>query len=394
MTSPQVPQDDPGDQSTNPEADGTVGVSELFQNLSPFGPPPSADEAFPPAMRPVPPPPPPPLPTAGRDLYPAPEPPRRRRSVVFLASTAAVALAGTGGVAAYASAHKTVTLDVDGKVSRVETFQGDVADLLVDEGIEVTGRDVVTPGTEGALHDGGRVVVRYSHHVTVRADGERRTAWVAAVDADQALATLSEGSRDVVLLPTRADGRVSLPMRLDADGPVNLVVGGQKRQVPDGAATLDELLAERAVTVDGDDRIRVEREASARPGAPTLSIVIEQVQTSIDQTVTSLPFRTLTAPDPDRFEDLAPYRATKGAAGERITSWDVTTVDGKVVDKEKLSTWVARAPVDEVILYGTKARPDPKPTPKPEPSSEPKPKPAKPKPGPKPEKPAPKSEPD
>jgi hypothetical protein len=78
----------------------------------------------------------------------------------------------------------------------------------------------------------------------------------------------------------------------------------------------------------------------------------------------------VTATDPNHYEDLAPYLATEGAVGKRVTSWDITRIDGKVVDKEKLNSWVAQAPVDKVIMYGTKARPEPEPKPKPKPDSE------------------------
>ncbi|GAB2468752.1 hypothetical protein GCM10027063_06420 [Promicromonospora xylanilytica] len=396
MTSPHPAQGSPSNSVINPEVDGDVGITELF------GPPPPADEVFPAAMfaaagteagvmsdvmaslppghpsgpMPVvavdgtvlgPPPPPPPPPP------PEPEPPRRRRAVAVLASVALVAIAGTGGVAAYGAAHKTVTLDVDGTVTTVETFQGDVADLLTDEGVEVSGRDSVTPSLDGTLREGGTVVVRYGHKVTLRADGERRTAWVTALDADEALAGLSEGADEVVLLPARADGTVTLPLRLDADSPVNLVVRGKTQQVADGDVMLDELLAAQDVSVDGDDRVAVERDRAAEAGAPTLTVVVTEVQSVIEETSSELPFDTVTATDPNHYADLGPYVASEGAVGKRVTSWDVTKVDGKVVDKEKLNSWVAQAPVDRVIMYGTKERPEPEPEPKPKPKSESKP---------------------
>jgi uncharacterized protein YabE (DUF348 family) len=411
VTLPHPAQGSPSDSLINPEVDGDVGITEHFTQhftehlTEPIGPPPLAEEVFPAAMfavsnaevmaslppghpsgpmpvvaageadvmtAPLPPPPPPP-----------PEPPKRRRAGL-LVSAAAVVLVGSGGAAAYAAAHKTVTLDVDGEVTTVETFEGDVADLLAGEGVEVTGRDAVTPGVDGALREGSTVVVRYGHQVTLRADGERRTAWVTALDADQALATLANQGDDVVLVPSRSGASVTLPMRLDLDGPVRLVVGGEVRQVADGAVPLDELLAANEVRVDGDDRITVERGRPDSPGAATLTVVVQKVQTSIEETVSEVPFETVTAADPNRYEDLGPYLATDGVVGKRVTSWDVTTIDGKVVDKEQLSTWVAKRPVDEVIMYGTKARPEPEPEPKPKPKPKPESK-TDPKPEPKPD---------
>jgi uncharacterized protein YabE (DUF348 family) len=290
--------------------------------------------------------------------------------VVVLVGLVVVTLACAGGVAVYGAAHKTVTLDVDGKITSVETFEGDVADLLTDQGVEVTGRDAVTPGLDGALREGGAVLVRYAHKVTLRADGERRTAWVAALDADEALAQLSQDADEVILVPTRVEGRVTLPMRLDADGPVHLVVNGEAQRVAEGSVQLDELLAAQKVAVDTDDRVVVVHRQVAGQSAPTLTVVVKEVKASIEETVSRIPFETVTATDPDHYADQGPYLATEGADGKRVTSWDVTRIDGEVVSKEKLNSWVAQAPVDKVIMYGTKERPKPKPEPKPKSKSE------------------------
>lgn len=378
MTSPHLVHGTPSDQPVNPEADGDVGVTEIF------GPPPPADEATPAAVtaaagaqagpRPGAPPAAADIPTVVPAVAPPSPPPpsssarqRRHRGAALLAGAAAVAVVGAGGITAYASAHKTVTLDVDGKVTTVQTFQGDVAGLLVDEGVRVTKRDAVTPGTDGALRDGGMVVVRYGHQVTLEVDGKRRTTWVAALDADQALAKLSERAGDVALVPSRSGGRVTLPMRLDADSPVNLVVGGETRRVADGAAELGEMLAENDVTVDADDKVTVERGQPVSPGEATLTVVVKRVETRVERTVTRLPFHRVEAADPDRFEDLGSYVATEGVPGKRVTSWDVTRVDGKVVDRDRLSSKVERKPVDEVVVHGTKQRPAPEPEPEPAP---------------------------
>jgi len=386
VTSPHPAQGSPGNSLIDSGVSGDGDLDEPF-----FGPPPPSEEVFPAAMftvagsttpdgmsyataglppghpsGPMPvvtvdhvgvataPPPPPPPPPA--------EPPRRRRAAL-LVSTAVVVLVGAGA-ATYAAAHKTVTLDVDGEVTTVQTFQGDVSGLLADEGVEVSGRDAVTPAADGALREGGTVVVRTAHQVSLRVDGERRTAWVTALDADEALDTLSAQGDDVVLLPKRSEGTATLPIRLTTDAPVNLVVGGKVQRFADGGVALDELLAAQDVRVDGDDRISLVRGLPGRANGVTLTVVVQKVQASIKETVSEIPYETVTATDPNHYADLGPYLATEGAVGKRVTSWDVITIDGKVVEKEELNSWVAEPPVNRVIMYGSKARPEPKPAPK------------------------------
>jgi hypothetical protein len=142
------------------------------------------------------------------------------------------------------------------------------------------------------------------------------------------------------------------------------------QRVENGAMPLDALLAEHDVRVDGDDRITVERGLRDRPNGTTLTVVVQKVQTSIKETVSDIPYETVTATDPNHYEDLGPYLATDGVVGKRVTSWDVITIDGRVVGKEKLNSWVAEAPVNKVIMYGSKARPAPEPEPKPTPKGD------------------------
>ena len=125
------------------------------------------------------------------------------------------------------------------------------------------------------------------------------------------------------------------------------------------------------MSVDRDDRVFVERGPADGADGPALTVVVQEVQSSIEETESELPFETVTATDPDHYEDLGPYVATDGAVGKRVTSWDVTKIDGKVVDREKLNSWVAQAPVDKVIMYGSKARPAPEPEPEPRSTAEP-----------------------
>ncbi|HEV6954727.1 MAG TPA: G5 domain-containing protein [Promicromonospora sp.] len=390
MTSPPPAQGSPSD-AFLPEADLPVGRTETFPGVESFGPPPRPEEVFPAAMFVVPdtaaeaetavsevmadlppghpsgpmpvvpvadlgavpvlPPPPPPP--------PEPVPPRRRGTVAVLVAVAVVLAAG-GGAAAYTVAHKTVTLDVDGEVRTVETFQGDVGDMLTGEGVAVSTRDEVTPGLDGALRDGGTVVVRTAHELTYRADGERRRAWVAALDVDQALARLPRDGERVVLVPERGAGTAALPLPLDEDGPVVLVAGGEKREVANGAVPLDALLAAHDVRVDGDDVVLVAHRDEGDRG-PVVTVVVRDVRSTIEETRKKIPYTTVTATDPDRFRDLGPYVARAGVPGVRVTSWDVTRVDGKLVEREKLNSWVARQPVDRLVMYGGKARPAPEP---------------------------------
>ncbi|MCK9794784.1 transglycosylase family protein [Isoptericola sp. 4D.3] len=290
----------------------------------------------------------------------------RRRRLPLIAGLAAGALVLAGGAAtAYETARKSVTLDVDGETKTVETFSGSVAGLLDAQGVEVDGRDAVTPGTDAALRDGSQVVVRYGHELTVDVDGEQDDVWVTALDAEEALRGLDARGSDVALIASRSGDRASLPLRLDADQPVAVVADGTTTVVDDGSVGLEAILQGLGLSADKDDRVFVERQAAKAEGDPAVRIVIERVDTKKVTKKVAVDHKSRTEKDADRYADLGSKVAQEGKDGERTLTYRVTTVDGDVVAKKKLSDKVTTKPVTEVVVEGTKERPEPEPEPAP-----------------------------
>jgi resuscitation-promoting factor RpfB len=280
---------------------------------------------------------------------------RRRRRWPLVAGATALVLVATGAVA-YGSATKTVDLDVDGEVTTVSTRAGSVEGLLAQEGVEVTGRDLVAPAAETALTDGSDVVVRFGRQVTVQADGQPSDVWVTALDAQEALTALADRGADVRLVASRssADGRAALPLRLDADGPVSVVADGHATVAPDGSIGVDAVLDQQGVVLGEHDRVSVTHDAAADPA---VSVVVQRVAVADVPTVTPIPFETSVQADPNLYEDEAPRVAQEGADGARTVVERVTTVDGVEESRELVSDGVTAEPVAKVVTQGAKKRP-------------------------------------
>ena len=112
--------------------------------------------------------------------------PRSPRRTIVVAGALLLILGSSG--AAYAQAHKTVTIDVDGTVSTLTTFAGSVDGVLHDRHIGLTARDTVAPSTGTALSDGSEIVVRHAHQVQVSTDGVVSTVWTTALTAEDGAA--------------------------------------------------------------------------------------------------------------------------------------------------------------------------------------------------------------
>ncbi|WP_281286081.1 resuscitation-promoting factor [Cellulomonas massiliensis] len=292
-----------------------------------------------------------------------PEGRRSRRSRALVVTAAAAALVLGGGSAAYAHAHKDVTLDVDGDQVALGTFAGSVDALLEDRGVTVGDRDTVS--ASGALRDGQTVVVRHARQITVAFDGEQRTVWSTALTADEALDALADRGHRVTLVASRSldGGRVAVPLDLEIDGSARVLVDGTTKPVPAGATTVAQALDALGVTLDELDRVTVR--ARSEGGVEVVVNRIERTEVRRAQTIA---FDTRRKADSSLYTGTTKV-VTEGKAGKRAITFEVTTVDGTVTRKEKIDAEVVRKPVDQVVAVGTKDRPAPKPSSSPASSS-------------------------
>lgn len=275
----------------------------------------------------------------------------RGRRLVLPAAVAAVALVVGGGTAAYAAAHKTVTLDVDGQLRQVSTFAGSVEGLLHDEGVVLGARDDVQP--HGRLTDGATITVRSAHQIRISQDGEQRTVWTTALTADEALDLLAARDPDVQLVASRSasGGRPQLTLDLSVDGKVTILVDDERIVVEDARTTVAEALDQAGVELTDLDQVSLRNDVHGHPVVVVTRVVVK------DETYWSkVKFSTTTREDPDRYEGDEVV-LTKGVMGTRAIVERVTYVDGVETSRVRLSDEQTKKPVTQVVAVGTKERP-------------------------------------
>jgi uncharacterized protein YabE (DUF348 family) len=276
---------------------------------------------------------------------------RSGRARILPITAAAVALVLAGGSAAFAHAQKSVTLDVDGDVTRLSTFAGSVDGLLEKQGVVVGSRDVVSQ--DGSLSEGAEIVVRHAHQVAVSVDGQEQSVWTTALSADEALDSLAQRGQSVALVASRsaAGGRPEMALDLAVHGPADVLVDGQTLPVVDADARVAQVLGELGVTLNPLDRVSVVRSDTGR-----VQVVVNRIATQDVTTTQEVAFASTTQQDASRYTDQK-RTLTAGVPGVRTIVERVTTIDGVESGRVTLSDAVTQAPVDEVLSVGTKARP-------------------------------------
>lgn len=278
---------------------------------------------------------------------------RRPRAAAVMVS-AALALAVTGGTVRAATAGE-VTVQADGRTLTVSARSVDDArEALSRAGVPVGSHDVVTPA--GPVRKGDTVTLRRAHAYTLTLDGTVSTEWSVRPTLGEALQDkladrLSGAAIDQVtelpLFPDRISATVTTVK------PATVVVSGKSRTVYSNAETVQDLLREASITLAGRDLVLPGPAARVTEG---MTVHVSKLAPGQRVVTSPIPFGTVRQPTDDLY--LGQTRvAVAGQAGERVTVYEDTRQDGKVVDSRVVSQTVSVPPQSRVILVGTASRP-------------------------------------
>lgn len=274
----------------------------------------------------------------------------KKRTIAWIAGgTSLVLLAGaTAGVAA---ATKSVELNVDGDRSSFNTFAGTVGDVLNDQGVEITDRDLVAPSPETKLANGQAITVRFARPLTLTLDGEQKTVWTHSDTVDDALKELDVDSRSRVSVNRSLEiGREGLAMTVDTPKTVTFTTAQGVKTVSTVADTIGAALVEAGIDVDSDDRVSPGRATKITEDMSAKVQIVDVQRVSTDK---KIPYKTVTK-ESGKLDKGETKTERNGQNGVLTQFWNVTTVDGKETSRTLHTTRVKQPAVDEVVVEGTR----------------------------------------
>jgi uncharacterized protein YabE (DUF348 family) len=276
------------------------------------------------------------------------------RNLKILAATGAAVVLTAGAVGA-AELDKAVTLSVDGKSEAAHVFGSTVGDLLNHEGVDVKADDVVVPAVDAPLTDGQTVTVKYSRLLNLTIDGKTRQIRTTETTVDGALLALglhNEGAR-LSVSRSQVIGRQGLSLSIVTPKKVSVTVDGKTTTKTVVAATVGEALTQLGVRLGSADKVTPAASTALTPGA---KVTVQRVQKKTETVKESIAFGTTKKKSADLYTDQTKVERA-GVKGVRTVKVERTVIDGKVVASRKLSSTVTKAPVDRILLVGTKQRP-------------------------------------
>jgi uncharacterized protein YabE (DUF348 family) len=261
------------------------------------------------------------------------------------------------GLVAFVGNNKTVTLNVDGKVSSVQTFGGTVGQVVKGADVELQPSDRVSPSADTRVRDGSVINVNLAKAVKVSLDGAERTINTTSPTVEGLVTELGVASASQLSVPKDAQLAVSGSfVAISTPKTVSIVADGKVTRTTTTAATVSQVLDDAGIALGASDRISQPGNA---PVVNDMAIKVSRVDVSkTADTTESVPFETLTTESPAMFKGEKTVTQA-GVAGTTIKSFKLVLVDGREASRTLVSQTVSTPPVTEKVTVGSKAKPKP-----------------------------------
>ncbi|SEM71505.1 Uncharacterized conserved protein YabE, contains G5 and tandem DUF348 domains [Paenibacillus sp. cl141a] len=217
------------------------------------------------------------------------------RQLMLLGAMGAVTVSLLISLVVHDQAGKEVQLVVDGRVTTVETRGSLLQELLDEQAITLSPQDQISMPLNGAIRDGDRIII------------------------DRAI-------------------------------PVNVTVGSKTKTIFTSQDTVDHVLKEAGVTIQGEDIVQPSQDTKL---TSNMNIHVVRVTKQKVKETEDREFRVIKTADPS-LEKGDNRVIQRGEPGLMVNHYEKVYHNGKLVSKTKVSQEIERKTKDKIIAVGTK----------------------------------------
>ncbi len=259
------------------------------------------------------------------------------------------------GLVAFVGNNKTITLNVDGKVTSVQTFGGTVGQVVKSANVELKPADRVSPSVDATVQNGTVINVNMAKEVKVSLDGAEKTVNTTAQDVAGLVTELGVASASSISVPK--DAQLSMAgsfVSISTPKSVSIVADGKVETATTTAATVGKVLEDAGLTLGANDRSSQPANAHVVNNMVIKVSRVDTGQTAV--TTDNVPFTSETIESAELLKGEKEVTQA-GSAGKVEKTFKLVLVDGREASRTLVSETVTAQPVTEKITVGTKAKP-------------------------------------
>ena len=259
------------------------------------------------------------------------------------------------GLVAFVGNNKTVTVNVDGKVTSVQTFGGTVGQVVKSANLELKPTDRVSPAIDASVQNGTVINVNQAKEVTVSLDGAEKTVNTTAQDVEDLVTELGVASASSVSAPKDAQLAVEGSfVSISTPKTVSIVADGKVDTTTTTASTVGNVLEDAGLALGANDRTSQPANAHVVNNMVIKVSRVDNGQTAV--ATEDIDFETVTTESAELLKGEKEVTQA-GSAGKVEKTFKLVLVDGREASRTLVSETVTVQPVAEKITVGTKPKP-------------------------------------
>ncbi|ENR6356645.1 resuscitation-promoting factor [Listeria monocytogenes] len=247
-----------------------------------------------------------------------------------------------------------ITIVNAGEKIESRTHAKTVSEALDEASIKVSERDEIAPGKNAEIKDGMEIKYLPARQITINDNGTKKDVWstktnVADLLKDENITTRPQDVLNVALDTKLKDG---LKVNIDRAIQLSLQNGTKKDTVWTTKTKVSDLLAEKNIKLDQDDRVSPAKDSNLKE---KMTVEVTYVNSKAEKKNEQVKFETVYKED-DSLNKGVEKVVQEGKNGEKVVEYKVTFENGKEKKRDVIKENVTSNKTDKVVVRGTKEK--------------------------------------
>ncbi|EAK8480516.1 resuscitation-promoting factor [Listeria monocytogenes] len=247
-----------------------------------------------------------------------------------------------------------ITIVNAGEKIESRTHAKTVSEALDEAGIKVSERDEIAPGKNAEIKDGMEIKYLPARQITINDNGAKKDVWSTKANVADLLKDENITTRPQDVLNVALDTKLKNGLEVNINRAIQLSLqnGAKKDTVWTTKTKVSDLLAEKNIKLDQDDRVSPAKDSNLKE---KMTVEVTYVNSKAEKKNEQVKFETVYKED-DSLNKGVEKVVQEGKNGKKVVEYKVTFENGKEKKRDVIKENVTSNKTDKVVVRGTKEK--------------------------------------
>ncbi|MCD7653858.1 resuscitation-promoting factor [Listeria monocytogenes] len=247
-----------------------------------------------------------------------------------------------------------ITIVNAGEKIESRTHAKTVSEALDEAGIKVSERDEIAPGKNAEIKDGMEIKYLPARQITINDNGTKKDVWSTKTNVADLLKDENITTRPQDVLNEALDTKLKNGLEVNINRAIQLSLqnGAKKDTVWTTKTKVSDLLAEKNIKLDQDDRVSPAKDSNLKE---KMTVEVTYVNSKAEKKNEQVKFETVYKED-DSLNKGVEKVVQEGKNGKKVVEYKVTFENGKEKKRDVIKENVTSNKTDKVVVRGTKEK--------------------------------------